>query len=122
MYWVTPILKSFSVGRDRQINRLRKPYKIDDVQKYISRRTTRNMRIGKAGSGTGTLWRTFSFTFGKMGTVLPFVVARPFWCTLFAGILMESGDIVVKFMQYRIQILQHQEEFSVIEHGRRSLL
>lgn len=39
------------------------------------------MRVGKVGSGTGTLWRMVCFTLGKMGkmgTVLPFEVARPF--------------------------------------------
>lgn len=48
------------------------------------------MRVGKAGSGTGTFWRMVSFIFGKMLPVLPFVVAWPFWCTLFVGILMEN--------------------------------
>lgn len=46
-----------------------------------------NMRVGNAGSDTGTFWRIVSFILGKMGTVLPFVVAWPFWCTLFTGIL-----------------------------------
>ena len=81
MYWVTPILKILSLSRDCEGNCADKAYKMEDVQKYRSRRTTRNMRVDKAGSGTGTVWRMALFTLGKigkMGTVLPFEVARPF--------------------------------------------
>ena len=33
MYWVNPILKRFSLGRDSQVNPVDKAYKIEDVQK-----------------------------------------------------------------------------------------
>ena len=48
------------------------------------------MRVGKAVSGTGTCWGMASFTLGKIGTMLPLEVARPFWCTLLVGMLMEN--------------------------------
>lgn len=51
------------------------------------------MRVGKAGSDSGICWKMVSFIFGKMGIVLPFEMARPFWCTFFVGMLTESRDV-----------------------------
>ena len=33
MYCVTPILEIFSLGRDRQVNYMHRPHRMDDAQK-----------------------------------------------------------------------------------------
>ena len=56
--------------------------------------------MGKAGSDPGTVWRMVSLTLGKSGTVVPLVLAWPFWCTLFAGIVDgERRDVGLRFLQ-----------------------
>ena len=74
-----------------------KPHMMEDVQKYTSKEKTRNMRVAKAGTGSGPVWLAGSFILGKIDFAFPFTVARPFSCTLFAGILMRNCNDDIGF-------------------------
>ena len=72
---------------------------MEDVQKYTSRESTRNMRVVKPGTASEPVWPADSFILGDIGFALPFTIARPFSCTVFAGILIKNDYVGMEFSQ-----------------------